>query len=248
MHKIVIFDLETTGLDRTKDEIIQISALKVDHDTMTVLGEFNQYVQPSMAPYPYQISLPAYLKHHIHPDFLKDKPFFKEVAPKVLEFFEDADILTYNGNSFDIPFLKAELNRYGFDIDFMKLNCYDAFLEEKRRNGISLENSYKRYKGKTMSEAGLAAHDALSDVKATYTVFCAQQKILGYGPEKMYGEDNVITDMDFNGEMKPCFNIGKYRCISVEYVAQKDQAYLKWCVEKSNFSNSTKKYLNQFIR
>ena len=36
---LTIFDLETTGLDRNKDQIIQFSAMKIDTDTNKVISE-----------------------------------------------------------------------------------------------------------------------------------------------------------------------------------------------------------------
>lgn len=247
MNKLVIFDIETTGLDRTKDQIIQFAAIKIDRDTNELLDSMTQLIKPIGN---YSISIGAYFKHHIMPEILNDKPHMNEVAPSIVKFFEDTDnILTYNGNGFDIPFLKTELNKYGFDIDFSNKNLYDAFLEEKRRNGISLENTYLRYTGNQMNESNLTAHDALSDVKATLTVFNAQQKIKEYGPEQSYGEDNVIVEMEFNGESKPCFGIGKYKGISVEYVASIDQNYIRWCVgDKCNFMKSTKEYISKYLK
>lgn len=243
--ELVIFDLETTGLDRTKDQIIQFSAIKIETSNHSIISSKNLYIQPIGE---YSISIAAYTKHRITPEFLKDKPYFKDVAAEIVEFIGDSDVLTYNGNGFDIPFLKYELNKYGYDINFINRRCWDAFLEEKRRNGINLENTYLRYKGKTMTESGLTAHDAMSDIKATYAVFVAQQKNASYGPEKMYGEDNVIVDNDFDGEIKPCFNIGKYRNVSLEYVAKYDQKYLQWCIsDKCNFMQSTKDYIKTYI-
>ena len=244
---LVIFDIETTGLDKVKDQIIQFSGLKIDTETNTILEEFNEYIQPTGN---YTISLGAYFKHKLTPEFLSKYPRMGEVAPKIYNFLNGVDnILTYNGNGFDIPFTKNELAKYGYDIDFTKKNCYDAFLEEKRRNGINLENTYLRYKGKTMEEAGLTSHDAMSDIKATYAVFYAQQKQQEYGPEHMYGEDGVIQDMIFLEEMQPCFNIGKYRGISLNYVAEHDQSYIRWCLtDKCNFLESTKKFIQNYIK
>ncbi len=244
--KLTVFDIETTGLDKTKDQIIQFAALKMETETHKILDQINLYIQPYGT---YEINTGAYLKHRISREFLEDKPYLKDVAPQIIEFFGDDDVLTFNGNGFDIQFLKYELNKYGYDIDFIGRNCYDAFMEEKRRNGISQENTYLRYKGKTMAEAGLTAHDAFSDIKATYSIFVAQQKIKEYGPEKMYGEDNVISDMDFDGHIVPCMNIGKYRNVPLEYIAQHDQGYLQWCVsDKCNFMPSSKKYIQQYIK
>ena len=244
---IAIFDVETTGLDKHKDSIIQFAGMKMNTETHEVVDSLNLYIRPIGN---FSINPGAYFKHHIDAKFLEDKPTMSKVAYKIINFFDGVDnILTYNGNTFDISFLQEELNRHGFYIDFLSKNCYDAFLEEKRRNGISLENTYKRYRGKTMEEAGLSAHDALSDIKATYAVFISQQRVQPYGPEKMYGEDNIITDMIFEDQTMPCFTVGKYRQVSVAKVAEFDQGYLKWCVsDKSNFTDNTKKFIQQYIK
>lgn len=244
---IIIFDIETTGLDKTKDRIIQFAGLKINTDNNSIIDDLNLYIKPDSS---YSISVGAYFKHKITPQFLEDKPTMEEVAPIIVNFFGDEqNVLTYNGNGFDIPFLKYELNKYGYDIDFIHKNCYDAFLEEKRRNGIGLENTYLRYKGKTMEESGLTAHDAFSDIKATYSVFIAQQKKQKYEPENVYGEDNVITDMLVENKYVPCMSIGKYRGVPLEYIALHDQSYLQWCIsDKCNFMPSSKEYLKQYIK
>ena len=242
-----IFDLETTGLDRSKDQIIQFAGIRIDTDTHSILEEINEYIKPVGN---FSIAIAAYFKHHITAEFLADKPTMEEIGPKIVKFFEGVDnVLTYNGNGFDIPFLKTELQKFGFDVDFSSKNCYDAFLEEKRRNGNTLEETYKRYKGKTMEEAGLSAHDALSDIKGTYSVFIAQQKHQAYGPEQMYGEDNVIKEMDFCGELQPCFLIGKYRGVALSWIKEHDQNYIQWCIsDKCNFMQSTKEYIKKYIK
>ena len=141
-----VFDLETTGLDRTKDQIIQFAGIKINTDTHEILETIDEYIKPVGN---YSIAIAAYFKHHITAQFLSDKPTMHEVGPKIEKFFEGVDnILTFNGNGFDIPFLKNELQKYGYNVDFESKNCYDAFLEEKRRNGNTLEDTYKRYKGK----------------------------------------------------------------------------------------------------
>ena len=246
MKNLVIFDLETTGVDRTKDQIIQFAAIKVNPETNTVLDSKNMYIRPQGK---FEITIQAYCKHGITAKFLEDKPYFADVAKEIYDFFEDADLITYNGNNFDIPFLITEFAKVGLEFDVMSRNCYDTFVEERRRNGIKLVDTYKRYKGKSMEEAGLNAHDALSDVKATYTVFYAQQKNKPYGPEKILTLDSVITMQLWNDkEEVPCFNIGKYRTMSVEFVASFDQNYIKWCANDSNFLPSTKEYIRKFLK
>lgn len=88
---LVIFDLETTGLDRTKDQIIQFAAIKIDTKTNQIVDQKNIYIQPEGN---YQITIQAYMKHGIKADFLKDKPHFIDVAQEIYDFFEGCDILT----------------------------------------------------------------------------------------------------------------------------------------------------------
>lgn len=243
---LVVPDIETTGLNKETDYIIQFGAIKVDRITGNIIDSINLYIKPVGN---YTITIQAYLKHHIKPEFLEDKPTFKEVAPKIRDFMAGCDILTYNGNNFDLPFIKMEFNRIGEDIDFLNVNCYDAYLEEKRRTGMRLMHVYERYTHHTMEEDGLTAHDAFSDVRATYRIFQEQQKIKEYSPERRLTEDNVIILGNFNGVEQPIFNIGKYKELPLSYVSTVDQHYLKWCVsDKANFVESTKDYIKQYIK
>ena len=244
---IIVFDIETTGLNKNKDQIIQFSAINVNNESGEIIDTINEYIQPKGE---YTISLGAYFKHGINVEFLKDKPFMKDVAPKIVEFFGDTEnaILTYNGVNFDIPFLIIELKRYGYNLDIMNRKIYDALVEERKRNNLTLENTYLRYKGKTMDEDNLTSHNAISDIIATYSIFTEQQKIKKYGPEHIYGEDNLISDQDFLDVNVPCFNYGKYRGVAVEMVAKIDIDYIKWAAsEISTFSDSTKEFLKSFL-
>lgn len=243
---IVAFDLETTGLDRTKDQIIQISLAKIDYNTFEIIDTFDTYVQPVGN---YSIGLGAYFKHNISPEKLVGKPHLSDIAQTIIDFIGDNDILGYNSCKFDIPFLKTELNKYGYDIDFTKRKCYDAYKEESRRHGMQLEQVFERYTGNTMIEEGLEAHNSLSDIKATIAIFALQNAIKEVKPEFMAGEDGVFELREFLGSNKPCFTLGKYRQLSIDYVASIDQSYLKWCVsDKCSFCETTKEFIKQYIK
>lgn len=242
---IVCFDIESTGLDTTKDSIIQISMAKFDSETYELIDTYNTYVRPEGS---YQIGIGAYLKHGITPEKLNDKPTFSEIFDKVYAFMDDSDILGYNCISFDIKILSAEFARVGVKFDFMNRNIYDSFLEEKRRNGISLENTYKRYMGKTMEEDDLSAHNSMSDVIATVCVFKEQQKIQSYEGEDLITEDNVIANQQFGDNKALCFTMGKYSGVPVSYVAKNDKNYLQWAVSpKCSFSDNTKKFISSYL-
>ena len=245
MKPLVSYDLETTGLDKNKDQIIQFAAIKIDTQKNKIIESKNIFIQPIGN---YSISIQAFFKHGINPDFLKDKPHFKDVAQEIFDFFTGCDILTYNGCSFDNSFLMAEFEKIGIIWDPTNYTNYDAFLTEKRRNGNTLEDSFKRYCGKTMAEAGLSAHDAFSDVKATYAVFRHQNEISPVEAEKILVADNTISLMEFKDNLEPCFTLGKYKNIPVKYVNTIDPSYISWVLSnKSSFSISTKNFIKKLI-
>lgn len=246
MNPLVVYDLETTGLDRKKDRIIQFAAIKVDLATDTIIDSKNIYIQPTGN---YGIAIQAYIKHGITPTFLKDKPSFKDVAKEILEFFEGCDILTYNGCSFDNQFLMMEFKRVGIEWDPTNFTNFDSFLTERRRNSSSLENVFQKYCGVTMAESGLSAHDALSDVKATYEIFKHQNKIEPVEAELILVADNTIAIMEFKNKMEACFSIGKYKSLPVKLVNKIDPNYIFWVLsDASDFSNSTKNYIKNLLK
>ena len=245
MKNIVAFDIETTGLDKTKDYIIQISMVKFNPETYEVLDTYDSYVKPTGN---YVISFPAYLRHRIRPDFLNDKPSFKDIADDIIKFFDDCDVLTFNGNGFDIPFLNYELKKIHKSIDFSTRKCYDSFIVEKMRNSNSLGATYERYVGKTMEEMGMQAHNSLSDICATIEIFKCQNQKEKVEPDKIYGDSGMIRDMLFEGNSYPCFAYGKYRTIPIQFISKIDQQYLKWAISnKCDIDNETKKFIEQYI-
>lgn len=244
--QLVVYDLETTGLDKSKDQIIQFAAVKYDWNQKKIVASMNHYIQPEGN---YSIPIGAWVVHGITCEFLKDKPHFKELAAEIYAFFEGCDVVTYNGCSFDNCILSAEFARVGIDFDPRKFDNYDCFYEEKRINGNRLGDSFKRYYGRTMDEAGLKAHDALSDVKATTAIFVKQQELHPYSPENILTIDNTVAMQEFRGEVVPCFQLGKYRGLGVEFVSGFDQGYIAWTIgDQSKFANSTKEYLKKYLK
>lgn len=244
MNNIVVFDIETTGVDKKKDHIIQFSAIKYDRDNKRIIDEYNTYIKPYGS---YTMSVGSLAIHQITPKFLEDKPYFIDVANDILKFFEGCDLLSYNGLSFDAPFLKREFAECGIEWNFSEYNFYDAYKEELRRNGNTLKDVYKRYTGKSMEDAGYKAHDASADIKATLEVFIAQTEIMEYPPEQILTEDGFIKIKDFCGKETECFSVGKWNGVSVEYVAKHDKSYLSWIINSNDFDKKTKMICESYL-
>lgn len=98
LHSYVVFDIETTGLSPQLDEIIQLSAIKIEEDS--VVDEFDHYIKPS-SPIPEQI---FYLTG-ITNDIVSSAPSIKEVMPKFIQFVGGLPLVGHNIIKFDIPFI-----------------------------------------------------------------------------------------------------------------------------------------------
>ena len=108
---LVVFDLETTGLDLVKDRIIQISYIKVKPDGEEERGDY--LVNPECHILPIITQLTG-----ISDDDVKDQPTFKQLAKTLSDKFMGCDFAGYNSNNFDIPLLAEEFLRAGIDFDF----------------------------------------------------------------------------------------------------------------------------------
>lgn len=101
----VVFDLETTGISPKKDEVIEISAVKVRSGQ--VVGEFTTLVNPGRP-----IPLGASAVNGITDDLVADAPPFCEVIRDFFDFVEDYVLVGHNIHSFDMKFLYRDAGKY----------------------------------------------------------------------------------------------------------------------------------------
>ena len=119
-----IIDIETSGLSPMYDEIIELSALKVQDNE--IVDEFSSLVKPD-----YKIDSFITELTGITNDMLKNAPKINKILPEFINFISDDKILGYNIN-FDINFIYDDLKRYfGKDfknnfIDLMRI-CKKAY-------------------------------------------------------------------------------------------------------------------------
>ncbi|MGN1412348.1 MAG: exonuclease domain-containing protein [Oscillospiraceae bacterium] len=99
----VVFDIETTGLSTTNDEIIEIGAIKT---LGTTQKRFRSYVKPTK-----EISIMAKRVNGINNAMLENAPTIDIVIVKFLDFIGDLPLIAHN-SSFDISFIKREALKY----------------------------------------------------------------------------------------------------------------------------------------
>lgn len=267
---LVIFDLETTGLDLVKDRVIQISYIKVFPDGKEERG--NYLINPEK-PIPSVVEELTGIKN----EDVKDKPTFKQLAQTLNQIFSGSDIAGYNSNHFDVPLLAEEFLRAGIDFDFSKCRLIDVqtiYHKMERRN---LAAAYKFYCGRKMEE-DFQAHRADEDTEATYRVLQGQLEM--YAPDKqeeperilqndmqfladfsktnnnidfagriVWGEQkdrmgNTLVDKEGNPVLTEVFNFGKYKGEPVAQVLRRDPGYYSWILG-GDFTYNTKQVLTR---
>lgn len=268
---LIIFDLETTGLDLSKDSIIQISYIKAGLDGSEVSR--NIFINPGRP-------IPALIQEltSITDEMVKTAPKFKDIAKKLEREFAGCDFAGYNSNKFDIPMLAEEFLRSGIDFDFSKVRLIDASVIFRKMERRNLAAAYKFYCGRKL-EDDFQAHLADQDTMATWKVLQAELDM--YAPEKQEEEDrklendmDVIAEfckpdspnVDFAGRIawgtvkgpdgKPLhnpdgserqvevFNFGKYKDIPVAEVLRRDPGYYSWILS-NDFTLNTKQILTR---
>ena len=267
---LVIFDLETTGLDLVKDRIIQISYIKVNPDGSEERG--NELVNPEKPIEPIITQLTG-----ISNEDVKDKPTFKQLGAILADKFTGCDFAGFNSNHFDIPLLAEEFLRAGIDFDFSKSKMIDAqtiFHKMERRN---LAAAYKFYCGRKMEE-DFEAHRADQDTEATYRVLMGEldkyapganedpDKVLENDMQKLadfsrtnnnvdfaghivWGEvkdrnGNLVLNEEGNPKLTEVFNFGKHKGIPVADVLHIDPGYYSWILA-GDFTYNTKQVLTR---
>ena len=268
---MVVFDLETTGLEIAKDRIIQLSYIKVYPEGKEERNTL--FVNPEKPIPPVVTELTG-----IGDADVKDAPTFKELSSELLKTFKGCDFAGYNSNNFDIPMLAEEFLRAGIDFDFSKCRLIDAhtiFCKMERRN---LAAAYKFYCGRKM-EDDFEAHRADQDTEATYRVLMGQ--LDRYTPENEPDEperrlendmqfladfskqnDNVdfagriiwapkkdakgqpVVDAEGNPVKEEVFNFGKHKGEPVAQVLRFDPGYFSW-VLSGDFTYNTKQVLTR---
>ena len=108
-----IVDIETTGSYAAANGITEIS-IRV-YDGMAVTEKFDTLINPGK-PIPYYIQAMT----GITDKMVTDAPTFEEVAEKIYNILHDKIFIAHNVN-FDYSFVKAHLNKAGFDLNNKKL-------------------------------------------------------------------------------------------------------------------------------
>ena len=179
LDRFVALDLETTGLDYTKDDIIEVGAVKVE------LGEivetFEQLVSTDKE-IPYRVKQLTGLSEKD----LVGSPPLSDVLPRLRDIVGDLPVIAHNAQ-FDIRFLKAS----GYEV---KSPIYDTLAISRivipRATNHRLETLLKGF--------GLysdVSHRAGEDASAVAKLFlCLCDRMKGMGPTILNSINRMVRD------------------------------------------------------
>ena len=226
----LIFDCETTGNNVSKDRIIQLAIKVISEDGKILLNKSKLY-NPGIP-----INPEATAIHGIKDEDVEDAPLFKQDAKKLKKIFENKIIITYNGMTFDLPVLMSEFDRAGVDVE-LSGKYIDVLKNERKLFSHTLSATYKRYTGKQLENA----HDALSDVAATYEIM--EYHSVELKEEEMYEDTSKMADfygkLKYDDEGYLIFNFGKSKGNRIvdEY------RYAGWVLDNPTFPTQVKKLI-----
>ena len=170
-NSFVVFDIETTGLDNRKCEIIEIGAVKIEGGRIT--DRWSSFVNPGCK----------------IPPFITELTSIEEQMEDFKKFCEGSVLVAHNAQ-FDVGFMKAKAKRMGTDFNFAYM---DTMVLAR-----CMFPEYPNHKLDTLTKNLHVIlenhHRAVDDATATGEVFLKMLKMLA----DMGKDDITIYNTEFN--------------------------------------------------
>lgn len=198
-NDFVVIDIETTGFSPDKGaRIIEIGAVKLLDGK--IVKKASQLINPEQ-PIPQIITNVT----GITSEMVRNKPYYREVLPRVHEFIGDSTIVAHNSmfdwDRFLIPFF----NKVGV---YPKNKVIDTQVLAKNllsnHGGLSLENLCK-----VMNITLEGAHRALNDAEATAYLFLKLRELIP-GNQENFLISTEIKTKEATGEKQKIQNVSMW--------------------------------------
>jgi DNA polymerase-3 subunit epsilon len=241
-RSIVFFDLETTGLNISRDKIVEIGIIKVDPDQKET--SYVKRINP-------EIPIPAESEaiHGISNEDVKDCPTFKDVAEEIRDFIGDSDLAGYNSNKFDVPFLVEQFIKYEIEFSMKNRKLIDVQTIFHKMEQRTLVAALKFYCNEDLTNA----HSAEADALATYNVLKAQLEkydqvendisfLEEFSQTGKHKKIDFVGRLALNENQEVIYNFGKHNGKTIKEVFESEPGYHRWIID-NEFPLYTKKIL-----
>ncbi len=236
---VLVFDVETTGTDKRRDQVIELCVQFGMGDTA---HHRTWRFRPSVPIHP-----GAQAVHGISMEDLADCPPFAACADEIVAVFAEARVIIGYNLAFDIDMIQAEYERLARPaVDFTGKTIVDAFRLWQQCEPRSLQHAHQRFVGDSFA----AAHSASADVAATARVLQGMLRHFALDAQDwgaIAGKadpDGKLRDggrsswvgpskhLQWNDEGHIVMTFGKHSNVPLHVVARNDGGYLRWVCDK----------------
>ncbi len=225
---MAFIDLETTGLDTSRDRIIELAFLRLSPGGDVL--ERTRRVNPEIP-----IDPGATAVHGITDEDVAEEAPFRSRARSLAELLADCDLAGFNIRRFDVPMLLAEFQRAGVSFDVAGRRLIDIQFVFHREEPRDLTAAARFYLGSEHRDA----HSALGDIRTTARVLAAQLERYSELPRDMEGLHAYCDEVrPFETELQRwfggddlgtyAFRRGRHKGRPLADVAQNEPDYLAW--------------------
>lgn len=160
VNEFIAFDIETTGLDAGKHEIIQIAAVHFKDNR--IFNQYSSYIKPLK-----RIPSEATAIHNITNNMVKDASSIGDVLPEFINFIGDHVLVGHN-SSFDMKFILHELNNLGIQLNNQVADTFSL----SKKYFPHFSNHKLVTVAKKLKIDYSEAHNAIHDAIACGQVYC----------------------------------------------------------------------------
>ena len=242
---LIVFDIESTGVNPRQDRIIELAAIKLNPDGTEVTKTW--LLNPTIPIPPETTAI-----HGITDGIVKDCPTFADAADEIFSFFAGCDLSGFNADRFDIPCIEEEFARVGRDFG------------ASRRRHVDVQRIYHKMEPRDLTAAvhfylgrdHVGAHGAEADAAATVDVLKAQMAKYPELPRTSAAMDEYLVPHDpLNADRQGmirwidgawCINFGKKKGVKLSYLLANERNYLRWIVNGS-FDTEVRQIINAFV-
>ena len=152
---VIVFDIETTGLNLQLDTIIEFGAVKIHNNN--IIDEKNMLFGGNFICSPFLVKN----VHGIKDVDRKAKPLFIDCCEEICNYLNNNIVITHNGKHFDVPFLNYKMQNLGIQLN---VKMIDTILLARKLSfkSNSLQFLCSHY------NIPYGHHRGLGDAKSTY--------------------------------------------------------------------------------
>ena len=241
---LVIFDVETTGLNLHSDKIVELAYTKINENGR--VKKEDMLLDPE-----FKISLEAIAVHGIRNRDVREKPKFRDKAQELWDIFYDCYYSGFNIINFDLPLLRREFIRCGMDFEYSVDRIIDSREIFQKMVPRTLSSTYEYYTKKKL----VHWHTAQNDVESATEILVHQlekyKEVRDWEFINLIHRDDAESFLDSTRKFywlkgEAYFAFSKYNNRRLKDIAVEDQKFLEWILS-ADFSEEAKNVVRKAL-